>query len=289
MNIISFCIAVFFVLQPFIVNSAEVERVMVEPNPLFFNTLAPQGVYISVSITRTNAFDIASCEVMIDPGDATGFKRLVIDPIKSSERMPYQYRAQGTYRVVVRGHSGCSGQREVALNIDQGTPATGATFGGMNFQRKCSDGEVLVGLTGRIGDIVDQIQIVCASIHIKAKGKPGAAPAIRGEPVGGTGGWPAQMNCPESQAIFGFKIGLNTSPDDAQWAHVRTIGLTCGAPDPAARSGAMENRTFGPATPSPVYLADLQCPPHAPVALGIHGRATSYLKAFGLICGSPPK
>lgn len=267
--------------------ASEIERVMAEPNPVIYTGRLPQGIFINVSVARTHALDVSTCQLQIDPGDQTGLRQLVIQPFRTPERIFHQYQKSGIYRLRARGTSGCRGEKSVDVIVQQGTGLAGASSGGVAFQRNCPAGEVLVGLAGRTGDVIDQIQMVCATLsndQTAARARPNAG-ELRGEAAGGTGGRPNQADCPRSEVIIGLQIGLNTPASDPYWAHVRTIGLVCGTLQPVPqRSG--ESRSIGPSTPSPVNLGEIICPPDAPIAVGIHGRATNYLKAIGLLCAS---
>lgn len=161
--------------------------------------------------------------------------------------------------------------------------AKGGT-GGSVFREMCPEGEVVVGITGRTGNFVDQIQLVCAPLSTGGSVRAGGR-AATGAPIGGTGGAPARVECPgDNTAIVGFRLGL-TGPEGQATTIVRRIALVCGLIDPPHTQIATD-RSIGPRTASPVAISAAVCPASAPVAVGAHGRSRNAVNAFGLICGS---
>ncbi len=184
-----------------------------------------------------------------------------------------------------------------AIALPGATPAAAqptAVYGGSGgrfFEFGCGTGQVLVGLRGSAGILLDNIQAICARV-----GPTGSSiePAAQGPVFGGNRAADRYAQCPPGYAVSGARIGLNEN-----YPHVGAILLTCtelinraagGSADIEIRgSGNLEGHEAEPpigilvgGNPGGSLNGAAGC---ASYAVGIRGRAQDYLDAFGLICG----
>ncbi len=105
--------------------ASEIERLIVEPNPVVYSGPLAPAVSISVDVKRASIFDNAECIVTIDPGDGSSFERLVdrrgfgSDPNRPAPRIFHNYAKPGTYTVVALGMSGCRGKLTARVTVQQ--------------------------------------------------------------------------------------------------------------------------------------------------------------------------
>lgn len=148
---------------------------------------------------------------------------------------------------------------------------------------ECPDGMYLVGLKGRTGLWINQVQIVCAPIApliygtgwLPASGESGAK--WFGPERGGTGGAPKESDCPADAYVIAARITL--TPDKK----VLLAFLACASID-APVSSQVEFQGSGGAGGS-VYLDTNYCPP-GEVARGFTIHYGEDVNAMGLVCGN---
>lgn len=163
--------------------------------------------------------------------------------------------------------------------------------GGRYFEFSCASGEILVGLSGSAGVLVDNIQAVCARVD-SASSFASAAP--KGPIFGNNRPQDRYAQCPPGYAVAKALISLN---DD--YPQVGKIELVC---------VELVNRSDGGSTTVEIrgsgnlagYTAGVLGngaregdPPEWSgcdnlYATGIRGRAGDNLTAFGLMCGPKP-
>ena len=141
--------------------------------------------------------------------------------------------------------------------------------GGGAFRLMCPGNQVLVGLTGRAGEWMDQVAPVCVTVHIASwvgTPRPGRA-------TGGSGGGPFTSMCPRDSVVVGFS-GYSLE-------YVFNIGLTCRHMGPKGVEWKTASPTLVGGTLDIGSTAGFFCPAdHA--AYGIIGRSGSYVDRFGL-------
>jgi hypothetical protein len=145
--------------------------------------------------------------------------------------------------------------------------------GGGHYRIACGPGRFLVGLTGRSGAWIDQVAPICAKID--SRGRWAEAPWA-GPAVGGSGGGPFTIQCPQDSIVVGFH-GYGRE-------YVFNLGLTCRHDGPA---GA-EWKTALPALVGgslDVSSSTGGSCGAAKAADGIVGGAGIYVDRFGLLCG----
>jgi hypothetical protein len=173
-------------------------------------------------------------------------------------------------------------------------PPQGGSGGGQ-FKAQCGPTENLTGFEVRLGTFIDAIRPICAVTYgASATGNQVIPPTWNG----GTGGHVDRVVCPTSTPIvlsvlLGFSNSMN---EDNGTDMVAAIHLYCGLAVPAAQTP--------PALPSAVidaqgsaYLASAgnvlyyaptaQGCPSGQVAVGVWGRAGTWVDAMALICGAP--
>ena len=159
----------------------------------------------------------------------------------------------------------------------QNTTAIGG-YGGTAFTATCPDGQVLIGLSVWKGSWLDSVTGVCAKVSI-ANGSWSTTTSMAEYGTMPMNTNPANKQyrpCASGYAIKGYKGTAAT--------YVHGITLRC------ERLGSSA-RTIGDAT----FLASMGGPggnayspytcPDAKPAIGIYGRAGTYVDRFGLVCG----
>lgn len=163
--------------------------------------------------------------------------------------------------------------------------------GGRYFEYACGSGEVLVGLHGSAGVLIDSVQAVCARVDGPLRLASGSA---KGPVFGGDRPFDRQADCPPQHAVTLAAVYENkTEPK------VGAIALECTEITHREDGGSTEvelsgtGRLEGHSAPAlgfgrgGIAVWELSsCP--GQYAVGIRGRADRYLTAFGLICGPRP-
>jgi hypothetical protein len=160
--------------------------------------------------------------------------------------------------------------------------------GGRYFEYSCGPGQVLNGLSGSAGVLIDNIQAICARVD-QSGNMAGAS--VQGPIFGHDRPQDKHVECPAGFAIIGANIKRNNDHGD-----VGAIILTC--KEIANRIEGGETRIdirgtgnldqtdsdilFHPESEETGGFSS--CPNN--YAIGIRGRAGPYLSAFGLICGA---
>lgn len=169
--------------------------------------------------------------------------------------------------------------------------------GGGQFKAQCGPTENLMGFEARLGTFIDAVRPICVVTYgATATGNQVVAPTWNGGP----GGHVDRVVCPTSTpvvlgVILGFSNSLN---EDSGSAMVAGIHLYCGQAIPAAQTPAAlpsavldaQGSALGYGAGNSLYFATtpMACP-SGQVAVGVHGRAGTWLDALGLICGAPRK
>jgi hypothetical protein len=142
--------------------------------------------------------------------------------------------------------------------------------GGRFYATRCPDNQMLVGVAGRSGTVIDQIAPVCVAFdrHDRWIGEP-----VVGGAEGGKGGGPFMTVCPRNTLVTGFtSVGGE---------FVVNIRLQCQFP---LRRG--EAVPPPPPVGGSLHLgsnAGAQCRDRQ-VASGIRGMASHFVNRFGISC-----
>ena len=180
----------------------------------------------------------------------------------------------------------------VSAQVNQVLPPMGGPGGGQ-FQATCGASDILVGVAMQVGDDVDAIRPLCARA---------VAPTVVGQPYaldplhGGDGGAPLELRCPaEAPAVNGLEVAYEGE------AHIiiNNVHLFCSLALPNQALTTYPTQVFdGPMIVDtynivsghrniPLNRGMASCPAGL-VAIGITGRAGSWLDALNLICGKLP-
>ncbi len=90
----------------------------------------------------------------------------------------------------------------------------------------CAKGYLIQGMDVKSGTVIDSIKIRCDKVWDKAAGD------ILGKQLGGTGGSPATIACPERAYVSGIKTWLADSPTgDGKNRYIQRIQLNCRSGD----------------------------------------------------------
>lgn len=151
-------------------------------------------------------------------------------------------------------------------------PTHGGT-GGTSFNLDCGNDQVLVGVRGRKGDWLDQLQAVC--VRYDSFGWLGGTIT---NSVGGSGGSSFSAICPPHTAVRGIKGNYGWYVNQLT-LRCRPLG-TVGTPQIIHASGSVT----GPNSFNAEYC------PNSKHARGIRGKAGTSVDSVGLIChsGSTP-
>lgn len=174
-------------------------------------------------------------------------------------------------------------------HAQQGNVYGGA--GGRYFEYSCGPGQVLVGLRGSAGVLIDSIQGICAAIDARSV-TINSAP--QGPVIGNDRPLDKWVECPVGYAVTSAAMARNESHP-----HLGALALYCTELVRRDEGGTkmLELRGSGhlEGYESRYFLLDAhegslsgqsQCP--GEYAIGIRGRDDNYLTAFGLICGPKP-
>jgi hypothetical protein len=167
-------------------------------------------------------------------------------------------------------------------------PPQGGTGGGQ-YKAQCGPTENLMGFELRVGTFVDAIRPVCVVTYgATATGNQVVAPTWNG----GTGGHVERLLCPASTpVVISAAVGSSATVEDKTTVVVSAIHLFCGQAVAAQTPPALPSALFdGPgSTNVGTFVGAPQACPAGMVAVGVHGRAGTWLDAMGLICGAPRK
>lgn len=89
-----------------------------------------------------------------------------------------------------------------AQSMPRETPALGGPGGNRDFSL-CPEGQQVVGLAGRSGDLIDQLAPMCVAWTNETQWRGDPSP---GRAIGGPGGNPFTTVCPRDTAVTGFSI-----------------------------------------------------------------------------------
>ena len=162
--------------------------------------------------------------------------------------------------------------------------------GGRYFEYACGPGQVLVGLHGSAGVLLDSIQAVCARVD----GNATVDASAQGPVVGNDRPFDKAIDCPPGTAVTAAIMARNES-----YPHLGAIRLFCtelaqrsdGGTTPIDISGSGHYEGYD----SPYFLLSSHeggmpgssaCP--GGYAVGIRGRDDGFVTAFGLLCGPKP-
>ena len=161
--------------------------------------------------------------------------------------------------------------------------------GGRYFEYKCAPGQILVGLSGSAGILIDNIQAICGRVTGQGDFVDAAA---QGPKFGNNRPEDKRVQCPQGYGIANVTIALND--DHPQVGGIRLFCQELGNRVDGGitmlelrGSGHLENYESPMMwDPSIEIFAGgwSDCP--GQYAVGIRGRAEQYLSAFGLMCGS---
>ncbi len=164
--------------------------------------------------------------------------------------------------------------------IASDTPAKGNLLsGGQLFRIPCPAGSYLVGFSGRVGAWIDQLTPYCAPLlSDRTLGPSQPTPASAGTGMGGTAVEP--KICFNRSIVKDFKFFSFSTGDAGQPKDLQLINYTCATQDgnPHVYLGI----GISPRDANDGH--SVFCPPNE-FATGIHGRASQFVHALGLICG----
>jgi hypothetical protein len=181
-------------------------------------------------------------------------------------------------------------------NVSSQTPGAAVAYlppqggnGGGQYKAQCGPTENLMGFELRVGTFIDAIRPVCVVTY--------GATAIGNQVVpptwnGGTGGHVEKLLCPTSTPIvISAAVGTSATVEDNTTVVLSAIHLYCGQAVAAQNPAALPSAVFDApgSTRVGTFVGAPQGCPSGQVAVGVHGRAGTWLDAMGLICGAPRK
>ena len=177
----------------------------------------------------------------------------------------------------------------------EATPEIQGGRDGNYFEEKCGDGRVLVGLRGNAGVLIDSVQAICARVD-----EAGAIsdPQSAGPPHGGTGGSGQQSYCPPGRAISAVHPERNETRELLGRISFNCLELANpnqGGQNEVRYGGTGHLRDYDSpnfdALGHSAYNTDFETKwwncPGGQFAVGIKGRSSDFLNAFGIVCGTP--
>lgn len=160
-----------------------------------------------------------------------------------------------------------------AVNAYQQTAAAGG-IGGTFFLHTCESDEVLVGIAGRSGTLVNAVRPVCAQVDNRGSW---VASITRGTDVGNTAGEPFTLRCNNDEivrAVSGTARGVVESL--AVLCSPLELGrVSIAPPKLRQRTGGNSGTPFGP----------LDC--HSEPAQGLTGASDEAVTWIALVCNLP--
>lgn len=165
-------------------------------------------------------------------------------------------------------------------------PARGAIYAktsymggaaGAPFSIDCGQGNVLAGISGRAGTLIDQVTALC--VEVDDSGSWVGEPTATGESKGGGGGAAFAQICDAGHAVVGFTGGTETGYSGYLQTHCRKLTDSTGS------AGELQTLTGvgGPFGRTPRLL----CADGA-VAMGMYGTSGALVDSFGLNCLENP-
>jgi hypothetical protein len=145
-------------------------------------------------------------------------------------------------------------------------------IGGARFSRLCPTDHFLVGMTGRAGNLMDQVAPVCAPADLSGRW---TGPPSTGQAAGGSGGGPFTTMCPQDSFVVGFsgyadKFVFNI----ALWCrHKGPNSVDFRRASPRVVGGALSTGS----------TSVFSCPAES-TAHGIVGRSGVFVDRIGLAC-----
>lgn len=157
------------------------------------------------------------------------------------------------------------------ISADTMFPAVGDR-GDASFNDRCPAHQYLLGLAGRAGTYIDQVQIICAPVV--ANGTHGSK--YLGPLRGGSGGTPLESSCAGDSVVNGVELAMTKND-----GHVAWVVLTC----VSMQSGNQNRIVFGTNNYIPNFEAytDQLCQA-AELANGFNGNFGRDVNALGLDC-----
>lgn len=172
---------------------------------------------------------------------------------------------------------------------DWPSPTVGGT-GGETATSRCPRGHHVIGFVARVGADLDAIGVVCSE---------GVSDGSRrelsgGRPIGGRGGTPSFLLCPESAP---FVRELRISAEGESTVVVNQVSFDCGplvGPMPRLVNGYNRLGVSGEAwysespihAQNPTYIHDTFSCPDGMALVGVHGRTGALVDALGVVCGA---
>jgi hypothetical protein len=161
--------------------------------------------------------------------------------------------------------------------------------GGGQYKVECGPTENLMGFELRVGTFIDAIRPVCVVTYgATAIGNQVVSPTWNG----GTGGHVERLLCPASTPIvIAVAVGVSGTVEDKSTVVLSAIHLHCGQAVAAQKPAAFPSAVFDApgSTGVGTFVGVPQVCPAGQVAVGVHGRAGTWLDSMGLICGAPRK
>ncbi len=157
------------------------------------------------------------------------------------------------------------------VSADTMFPAVGDR-GDASFNDRCPDHQYLIGLAGRAGTYIDQVQIICAPML--ANGTHGTK--YLGPPHGGSGGTPLEFACAEDSVVSGVTLAMTKNDGHVAWTVLTCVSM---------QSGSQHKVVFGTQAYTPNFQAytDQLCQA-GELANGFHGNYGRDVNALGLEC-----
>jgi hypothetical protein len=167
-------------------------------------------------------------------------------------------------------------------------PVGGFAVGASQYQAQCGPTANLMGFELRAGTLIDAIRPVCVVTYgATAIGNQVVSPSWNG----GTGGHAVQLLCPTSTPIvIAIDVAIS-AVGDMGTSVLSGIRLYCGQAITAQKPPALPSAVFAApgGTSGSGFIGIPQVCPAGMVAVGIHGKAGTWLDNLGLICGAPRK
>ena len=159
--------------------------------------------------------------------------------------------------------------------------------GGGQYKAQCGPTENLMGFELRVGTFIDAIRPVCVITYgATAIGNQVVSPTWNG----GTGGHVERLLCPTSTpVVISVAVGASGTVEDTSTVVLSAIHLFCGQAVAAQKPAALPSAVFDApgSTGVGTFVGAPQVCPAGQVAVGVHGRAGTWVDAIGLICGAP--
>ncbi len=165
-------------------------------------------------------------------------------------------------------------------------PARGSIFSktreiggsvGETFEVACETDQVLAGVAGRAGALIDQVSALC--VDVDDSGNWVGTPQQKGPAYGGGGGSAFTQRCPLNHGVTGFTANMQRNLTGYLQIHCRSLTDSNNASGELTALNAVG--TAGGISPK-ILCADQA------VAKGIYGAANSLVGRFGLTCIENP-